>query len=105
MSLNETLSKFGYADLGASTFVASAHPSESCGSNGLPLTPNSVKILGRAQRLYSVAHPHLCHYVHVQRGKHERVVVIQEYYHLNLQQAWIKYDIFKTEKKTFTGGL
>lgn len=64
----------GYAELGASTFVASAHPSESCGSNGLPLTPNSVRILGRAHHLYNIHHPHLCCYVHVQRGKHGNVI-------------------------------
>uniref|UniRef100_A0A8C1YUZ8 TBC domain-containing protein kinase-like protein n=1 Tax=Cyprinus carpio TaxID=7962 RepID=A0A8C1YUZ8_CYPCA len=39
------------AELGASTFFASPLPHDVCGSNGLPLTPNSIKILGRFQIL------------------------------------------------------
>ncbi|KAF2351881.1 Rab-GTPase-TBC domain [Trinorchestia longiramus] len=89
----------GYASLGASTFLASAHPSESCGSNGLPLTPNSVRILGRAQLLYTVSHPHLCSYVAVQRGKHERLIVVQEYYKFDLLTAWKQNEGFRSEKR------
>lgn len=83
--------KLGLAHLGASTFFASAHPSESCGSNGLPLTPNSIRIYGQAKALQLVKHPHLCSYVDIHRGKHERIMVIQEYYLLNLRRAAQKY--------------
>ncbi|CAL4121554.1 unnamed protein product [Meganyctiphanes norvegica] len=83
--------KLGRAHLGASTFMASAHPSESCGSNGLPLTPNSIRIFGRARELQLINHPNLSTYVDVQRGKHERILVIQEYYLLNLRSACVKY--------------
>ena len=32
-------------------FHAAAHPPDKCGSNGLPLTPNGVRMFGRSQRL------------------------------------------------------
>ncbi|XP_020652027.2 TBC domain-containing protein kinase-like protein isoform X1 [Pogona vitticeps] len=65
-------------ELGAFTFFASALPNDVCGSNGLPLTPNSIKILGRFQILKTVTHPRLCQYVDISRGKHERLVVVAE---------------------------
>ncbi|KAH0500791.1 TBC domain-containing protein kinase-like protein [Microtus ochrogaster] len=58
------------ADMGAFTFFASALPHDVCGSNGLPLTPNSIKILGRFQILKTITHPRLCQYVDISRGKH-----------------------------------
>uniref|UniRef100_A0A3Q1K025 TBC domain-containing protein kinase-like protein n=1 Tax=Anabas testudineus TaxID=64144 RepID=A0A3Q1K025_ANATE len=58
------------AQLGAFTFFASALPHDVCGSNGLPLTPNSIKILGRFQLLKTITHPRLCQYVDISRGKH-----------------------------------
>lgn len=54
----------------ASTFFAKNHPGETCGSNGLPLTPSSITILGWAQRLLTIEHPNLCTYLDVIRGKH-----------------------------------
>lgn len=89
--------RLGRAHLGASTFFASAHPSESCGSNGLPLTPNSIRIYGRAQALGLINHPHLCAYVDIHRGKHERIMVIQEYYRMNLRMAAEKYEQFRNQ--------
>uniref|UniRef100_A0A8C4GMI6 TBC domain-containing protein kinase-like protein n=1 Tax=Dicentrarchus labrax TaxID=13489 RepID=A0A8C4GMI6_DICLA len=68
------------AQLGAFTFFASALPHDVCGSNGLPLTPNSIKILGRFQILKTVTHPRLCQYVDITRGKHERLIVVAEHY-------------------------
>uniref|UniRef100_A0A669QYY2 TBC domain-containing protein kinase-like protein n=1 Tax=Phasianus colchicus TaxID=9054 RepID=A0A669QYY2_PHACC len=65
--------------MGASTFFASALPHDVCGSNGLPLTPNSIKILGRFQILKTITHPRLCQYVDITRGKHERLVVAAEH--------------------------
>lgn len=58
------------------TFFAKAHPNdECCGTNGLPLTPNSIGIFGRAQLLKSDAlrHEHLCTYLDAIRGKHGKV--------------------------------
>lgn len=65
------------------TFFAKSHPNdECCGSNGLPLTPNSISIFGRGQLLKSdfISHENLCSYVDAVRDKHERVIIIQEYF-------------------------
>ncbi|XP_051940424.1 TBC domain-containing protein kinase-like protein isoform X2 [Hippocampus zosterae] len=72
------------AQLGAFTFFASALPHDVCGSNGLPLTPNSIKILGRFQILKTVTHPRLCQYVDISRGKHERLIVVAEHHESSL---------------------
>uniref|UniRef100_A0A672GX41 TBC1 domain containing kinase n=1 Tax=Salarias fasciatus TaxID=181472 RepID=A0A672GX41_SALFA len=72
------------AQLGAFTFFASALPHDVCGSNGLPLTPNSIKILGRFQILKTITHPRLCQYVDISRGKHERLIVVTEHYESSL---------------------
>uniref|UniRef100_A0A3Q0STP3 TBC domain-containing protein kinase-like protein n=1 Tax=Amphilophus citrinellus TaxID=61819 RepID=A0A3Q0STP3_AMPCI len=72
------------AQLGAFTFFASALPHDVCGSNGLPLTPNSIKILGRFQILKTITHPRLCQYVDISRGKHERLIVVAEHYKKSL---------------------
>ncbi|XP_034626702.1 TBC domain-containing protein kinase-like protein isoform X4 [Trachemys scripta elegans] len=73
------------AVMGASTFFASALPHDVCGSNGLPLTPNSIKILGRFQILKTITHPRLCQYVDISRGKHERLVVTAEHCEKSLE--------------------
>ncbi|XP_026313813.1 TBC domain-containing protein kinase-like protein [Hyposmocoma kahamanoa] len=62
----------------ACTYFAKNHPGETCGSNGLPLTPSSITILGRAQQLLTLEHPNLCTYLDVIRGKHERIIVVAE---------------------------
>ncbi|XP_034739217.1 TBC domain-containing protein kinase-like protein [Etheostoma cragini] len=72
------------AQLGALTFFASALPHDVCGSNGLPLTPNSIKILGRFQILKTITHPRLCQYVDISRGKHERLIVVAEHFESSL---------------------
>ncbi|GAB5570586.1 TBC domain-containing protein kinase-like protein isoform X1 [Prionailurus iriomotensis] len=71
--------------MGAFTFFASALPHDVCGSNGLPLTPNSIKILGRFQILKTITHPRLCQYVDISRGKHERLVVVAEHCERSLE--------------------
>ena len=58
----------------ACTYFAKNHPGEMCGSNGLPLTPSSITILGRAQRFLTIEHPNLCTYLDVIRGKHGKFV-------------------------------
>lgn len=55
---------------GGLTFFARSHPGELCGSNGLPLTPNSITIFGRAQFLKTINYPYLCSYLDIIRGKH-----------------------------------
>ncbi len=60
----------GSAGFGVQTFYAASHPNDKCGANGLPLTPNSVKILGKFQLLKSLSHPRLCHYLDISKTKH-----------------------------------
>ena len=62
--------RLGDAQLGVMTFCTASHPNDGCGVNGLPLTPNSIKVLGRFQTLKKVNHPRLCRYVDLVRGNH-----------------------------------
>lgn len=61
---------------GAITFFAKEHKGETCGSNGLPLTPNSIIIYGRAQILKTLQHPYLCQYLDIIRGKHGKYLIV-----------------------------
>uniref|UniRef100_A0A672LIF9 TBC domain-containing protein kinase-like protein n=1 Tax=Sinocyclocheilus grahami TaxID=75366 RepID=A0A672LIF9_SINGR len=86
------------AELGASTFFASPLPHDVCGSNGLPLTPNSIKILGRFQILKTITHPRLCQYVDITRGKHERLVIVAEHYEKSLKDFLMQGKAVSPEK-------
>ncbi|CAA9999880.1 unnamed protein product, partial [Nesidiocoris tenuis] len=84
------------------TFVAKERCLDQlCGSNGLPLTPNSIKILGRSRHLISLDHKNLATYIDVQRGKHERTVVVCERPLIQLAkhmfQDWIEITLFAKE--------
>lgn len=58
-------SPLGYSLLGACTFCASQHGADDCDTKGLPLTANSINILGRFQRLKTLSHPGLCMYLNL----------------------------------------
>ncbi|XP_066912970.1 TBC domain-containing protein kinase-like protein [Clytia hemisphaerica] len=88
--------KLGGANLGLFSFLASSHPTDTCGQNGLPVTPNSIRILGRFQKLKLLQHPHLCQYVDIVRGKHERLVIVSEFYTTNLKTLIKKKFQFRT---------
>lgn len=75
----------GGAALGVSSFVASSHPAESCGLNGLPLTPPSISIQGAGQLLLTANHPNLARYLHIQRGKHQRIILVVEKWERSLK--------------------
>ena len=70
--------------LGLLSFFARVYPNDKCGSNGLPLTPNSIRIYGKFQRLKSIKYKFLCRYIDIQRGNHERLFIISEHYSLCL---------------------
>ncbi|XP_041457322.1 TBC domain-containing protein kinase-like protein [Lytechinus variegatus] len=74
----------GDAEIGVSTFYASRYANDQCGADGLPLTPSSIKILGRFQALKVLHHPRLCQYLDAVRGKHERLIIVAEHYSNNL---------------------
>lgn len=69
------------------TFFATSHVGDVCGTNGLPLTPNSITIYGRSQILRTFSHPNLCAYLDIIRGKHERTMIVLEYYAHSLSLA------------------
>ena len=56
--------------LAVNSFFASCHGNDQCGTNGLPLTPNSIIIIGRFQYLKTIEHPNLCRYIDIQKGTH-----------------------------------
>lgn len=61
---------------GAQTIFALRHTGEICGSNGLPLTPKSIGILGKSQVLKTLKHPYLASYLDFIRGKHGTFMMI-----------------------------
>ncbi|XP_077518932.1 TBC domain-containing protein kinase-like protein isoform X1 [Amblyomma americanum] len=71
--------------LGTRTFFASCHAKDTCGNNGLPLTPNSIRVLGLFQFLKCLSHKNLCTYLDAFRSKHERLVVVFEHFRNNLR--------------------
>ncbi|KAK7096693.1 TBC domain-containing protein kinase-like protein [Littorina saxatilis] len=78
------MTTLGKADFGVTTFYAASHPNDKCGPNGLPLTPNSIKVMGRFQVLATLQHPQICRYLDIAKSKHERMLVVSEYYQTNL---------------------
>lgn len=65
-------SVLGSACLGAHTFCARQHGQEECDSKGLPLTPNSINIVGRFQSLLELEHSGLCAYLDIKRIRNGR---------------------------------
>ena len=70
MFLDERMTLLGKAQFGVSTFFASSHANDKCGANGLPLTPNSIKVIGRFQHLKTLSHNRICKYLDCVKGKH-----------------------------------
>jgi TBC domain-containing protein kinase-like protein len=70
--------------LGLLSFFARVYTNETCGVNGLPLIPNSIRIYGKFQYLKTLVHKNICRYVDIQRGAHERIFIISEHYPLTL---------------------
>jgi hypothetical protein len=60
--------------LGVNTFVASSHGNDQCGTNGLPLTPNSIVIMGRFHYLKTIEHPNLCRYIDIRKGTNGKTI-------------------------------
>ncbi|KAL5012862.1 hypothetical protein ScPMuIL_011413 [Solemya velum] len=87
----------GKADFGVTTFFASSHPNDKCGVNGLPLTPNSIKVLGRFHFLTTLRNPSLCNYLEILKGKHECLVIISEYFQQNLKKLCIEKKLSETD--------
>ncbi|KAI1280799.1 TBC domain-containing protein kinase-like protein [Halotydeus destructor] len=68
-------------DFGIVALDAGTENSESCGANGLPVTPCSVTMVGVYKSLIEpVEHDNLVQYVDCFRGKHEKIYVVCENY-------------------------
>uniref|UniRef100_A0A914UHY9 TBC domain-containing protein kinase-like protein n=1 Tax=Plectus sambesii TaxID=2011161 RepID=A0A914UHY9_9BILA len=72
--------RLGTSELGAVTFVGRAYGDDKTGINGLPVTPASVRMLGRFQLLSSLQHPHMCAYLDLCRGRNDRVILVSEHH-------------------------
>lgn len=83
--IKQQFKKRSEKQLGLLSFLSRLYPNDKCGSNGLPLTPNSIRIYGKFQYLKTINHPNMCQYVDIQRGQNERLFVLSEHYSLNLQ--------------------
>ncbi|KAL1458025.1 hypothetical protein WDU94_008201 [Cyamophila willieti] len=70
--------------IGAMMFFALQHKDEMCGTNGLPLTPNSISILGRSQILKTLKHIGIAQHIDLVRGKHEKLIIVFEYWNYTL---------------------
>lgn len=68
--MSPCLSKNNNSKLSAITFFAKTHKGDLCGTNGLPLTPNSIALLGKSQFLKKLSHSNLFEYLDIIRGKH-----------------------------------
>ena len=66
------VSCIGSAVLGASTFCARQHNPDECDAKGLPLTLNSIRIVGRFQSLLALEHPSLCAYLDILKLRNGR---------------------------------
>ena len=86
------MTNLGKAEIGITTFFASAHPADTCGTNGLPLTPNSIRIFGRFQGLRRVQHPNLCEYIDIVRGQHGNVL-LSDVFHSNCDECFLPHEI------------
>ena len=101
--------------LAVHTFVASAHGNDQCGTNGLPLTPNSIVVIGRFQFLKTVEHLNLCRYIDIHKGTHgkrtsceishrsmfvfvERLLVVSEYYERNFESLLNEKQLLSVEQ-------
>ncbi|KAK2720703.1 TBC domain-containing protein kinase-like protein [Artemia franciscana] len=84
--------------IGISFIYTKNHPAESCGTNGLPLTPNTTKILGVFKDLQNVQHDNLCVYIDAVKSKHDKIIILQEHYN-NTVWKISKEDINRSIKK------
>lgn len=57
------------------TLSAGNNCGDDCGSNGLPITPNSISIIGNFQsKVDSVQHPNIVQYVDCYRSKNGKLI-------------------------------
>ncbi|RWS25441.1 TBC domain-containing protein kinase-like protein [Leptotrombidium deliense] len=70
--------KFEFASL---TLKTAQNSWDSCGTNGLPITPSCVALVGNFKALVAnCKHPNLVEYLDCRRSKHDKVTLIYEHY-------------------------
>jgi TBC domain-containing protein kinase-like protein len=100
----------GEGKFGAFTFYAREHGLNECDNHGLPLTPNTIIIIGSFQKLLTLSHPNICHYLDLIKCDDERVICVSEYYtetlemRLNQKTSFTHSSIIQLTKD-ITGGL
>eukprot|EP01147_Barroeca_monosierra_P005492 gene5492-7184_t len=72
------------AVLAVMSFYVRRHSTDSCGPNGLPLTPNTVRICGLAQQILALKHPNIAEYIATEIVAGEKVAIVSEHYSNNL---------------------
>ena len=66
--------RIGSASLGASTFWVRVHRPDECDNRGLPLTPNSIRLLGRFQALLALEHHSICSYLDLVKANNGEIL-------------------------------
>eukprot|EP01134_Creolimax_fragrantissima_P003402 CFRG3402T1 len=75
------------ASLGVQTWSAISLSGAERADNGLPYTPHSVNITGRFETLKNSTNTHLCDYVDLAVGEHERIFIVSEVYPTTLSDV------------------
>ena len=77
--------------LGCQAYNTRTYDTSECSSAGLPLTPCSIRVHGRFQRITKLRHPRLCKYIDCSRSGNEAVLFVLEY-----GKMWLKRDNFES---------
>ena len=64
--------------LGCQVYHTRSYSSTDCSSSGLPLTPCSIRVYGRFQKILILRNPRLCRYIECTRSGNESVLFILE---------------------------
>ncbi|KAI7897510.1 rab-GTPase-TBC domain-containing protein [Cokeromyces recurvatus] len=73
--------------LASINFIASSRVSETLAASGHLALSAPSQIIGQFQYLKTLIHPHLCQYIEIHRGKHDRLFVVSEYHDVSLQKT------------------
>ena len=64
--------------LGCQVYHTRSYSTTDCSSSGLPLTPCSIRVYGRFQKILTLRNPRLCRYIECTRSGNESVLFILE---------------------------
>lgn len=81
------MSIYGDSEIGILSFFATDRLINRGPANGVSLVPTSINIVGRFQKLKRLTHANLCQYIHIQRCKQNRMLIVSEYYKKTLGET------------------